>query len=127
MYPLGLRKLLKWIDTRYSKDTTRPQILILENGMMVPDEDKLLIADAVKDKMRVGYYKTYIQNVMDSIQLDNVNVKGYFSWSLLDSFEWASGYSTKFGMIYVDFKNSQTRYLKDSAFWYSVFIKTADI
>lgn len=44
----------------------------------------------------------------------------------MDNFEWADGYSTRFGMVYIDYMNNQTRYLKDSIFWYSQFIKTGD-
>jgi beta-glucosidase len=46
-----------------------------------------------------------------------VDVRGYFVWSLLDNFEWADGYSKRFGIVYVDYE-TQRRTLKDSAFWY---------
>jgi beta-glucosidase/6-phospho-beta-glucosidase/beta-galactosidase len=49
-------------------------------------------------------------------------VKAYFAWSLLDNFEWADGYSVRFGMVYVDYKNLN-RYLKESAYFFSDFIK----
>jgi len=47
-----------------------------------------------------------------------VNVRGYFAWSLLDNFEWADGFSVRFGIIYVDFKNGLSRYPKKSAEWF---------
>jgi beta-glucosidase len=50
-----------------------------------------------------------------------VNIRGYFVWSLLDNFEWAHGYSKRFGMIHVDYP-TQKRTLKDSAYWYSKVI-----
>jgi beta-glucosidase len=46
-----------------------------------------------------------------------VDVAGYFAWSLMDNFEWASGYDKRFGMVYVDYATQQ-RTLKDSALWY---------
>ena len=46
---------------------------------------------------------------------------GYFAWSMLDNFEWASGYDKRFGMVYVDYE-TQKRTLKDSAHWYSEVI-----
>lgn len=48
----------------------------------------------------------------------------YFAWSLVDNFEWADGYSVRFGMVYIDYKDNQKRYLKDSANWYSEYIKS---
>ena len=54
---------------------------------------------------------------------DGVNVVGYFAWSLMDNFEWADGYSVRFGLVYVDYNNNQTRYIKDSAKWFSKMIQ----
>lgn len=85
------------------------------------------IADAVHDTFRVDYHKGYISNIRDAITLDGINVFCYFAWSLMDNFEWQDGYSVRFGMTYVDYKNNQARYLKDSALWFSQFIKTHNI
>ena len=52
-------------------------------------------------------------------------MKGYMAWSLLDNFEWAFGYRCRFGMHYVDFANGQTRYMKNSAYWYRDYIDAA--
>lgn len=53
-----------------------------------------------------------------------MNVKGYFIWSLLDNFEWSDGYTVRFGIVHVDYKNGLARYPKDSAIWYMNFLKT---
>ncbi|MFI3326758.1 MAG: family 1 glycosylhydrolase, partial [Clostridia bacterium] len=50
-------------------------------------------------------------------------VLGYFAWSLMDNFEWAAGYSERFGMIYVDYR-TQERIIKDSGYWYKSIIDT---
>jgi len=50
-----------------------------------------------------------------------VDVRGYFVWSLMDNFEWAEGFSKRFGLIHVDFE-TQRRRLKDSARWYRELI-----
>jgi len=50
-------------------------------------------------------------------------VRGYFAWSIMDNFEWASGFSVRFGMTYIDYTDNEKRYLKDSAYWYSDWIK----
>jgi beta-glucosidase len=52
---------------------------------------------------------------------DGVDLRGYFVWSLLDNFEWANGYSKRFGLVYVDYA-AQQRILKDSATWYAQVI-----
>ena len=54
---------------------------------------------------------------------DGVNVKGYFAWSLLDNFEWASGYTVRFGINFVDYKNGLKRYPKLSASWFRDFLR----
>ena len=59
-----------------------------------------------------SYLREHIGAVRDAIQ-DGVDVRGYFAWSLLDNFEWAHGYSKRFGLIYVDYA-TQRRIMKDS-------------
>ncbi|XP_037495946.1 beta-glucosidase 12 [Jatropha curcas] len=58
-----------------------------------------------------------------SVLRDGVNVKGYFAWSLLDNFEWNSGYTVRFGINYVDYKNGLKRYPKLSARWFKKFLR----
>lgn len=54
---------------------------------------------------------------------DKVNVTSYFLWSLMDNFEWQDGYTARFGVYYIDFKNNLTRMEKESAKWLSEFLK----
>ncbi len=54
------------------------------------------------------------------------DIRGYYLWSFMDNFEWAYGYSKRFGTVYVDFK-TQERILKDSALWYKDVIKNRSI
>jgi beta-glucosidase len=100
---------------------------MFENGVSVPGESQLPISQAVHDDFRVNMYRDYIANIIDAITVDGVNLKSYFGWSLMDNFEWDDGYNSRFGMTYVDYKNDQKRYLKDSIIWYSIFTQTGDL
>ena len=55
-------------------------------------------------------------------EVTDVDLAGYFVWSLLDNFEWAEGYSKRFGLVHVDF-STQARTLKDSGRWFATFLK----
>src|SRR5690606_40442336 len=92
-----------------------------ENGcgsVDTPDD-----SGAVHDPRRVAYLKTYTEAMRDAIAA-GADVRGYFVWSLLDSFEWGAGYTNPFGIVHVDFQ-TQKRTLKDSARWYADFIRQA--
>ena len=107
--PGGCRKLLGWISERYG----RPPIVITENGCATPDR---LVDGRVADPGRIAYLRGYLRAV-HAAMADGADVQGYFVWSLLDNFEWASGYDKRFGIHYVDYE-SLARVPKDSARWY---------
>jgi len=117
--PWGINSVLHWISDRYHN----PPIYITENGVSVPHENELPIEQALHDQFRIDFYSQYISNISKAIT-EKVNVKGYFAWSLMDNFEWADGYSVRFGLTYVDYKNGLKRTPKDSAKWYSALIKS---
>ncbi len=97
-----------------------PEILITENGCAFPDE-KNGESPYVEDHARVFYLKEHLKSVHRAVQ-EGLPVTGYFLWSLLDNFEWAEGYSKRFGMVHVDFE-TQERTKKLSAVWYSKLIE----
>ena len=110
IYPQGLKKILLLIKEKYDN----PAIIITENGCAMPDQiDK---NGQINDKRRVSYLRHYLIAAYEAIQF-GVNLKGYFLWSLMDNFEWSSGYSQRFGMVYVDYA-TQKRTPKQSAYWY---------
>ncbi|AFZ66637.1 GH1 family beta-glucosidase [Deinococcus peraridilitoris] len=109
VYPQGLTDLL----VRLNEDYTLPPMFITENGAAYPDE---LQGEGVHDTERVEYFKAHLGAVAQAVK-QGVNMGGYFAWSLMDNFEWAWGYSRRFGLIYVDY-DSQRRVWKDSARWY---------
>ena len=116
--PKGIRDLLVRIQEIYLKGTNIP-IFITENGMA---NKELTIEDAKKDVARIEYLQAYLQNIEDAILIDKVNVQGYFVWSLLDNFEWYSGFSKRFGMVRVEYGKNPQRIPKASLAWYKEFI-----
>lgn len=113
VYPDGLTALL----VRLHQDYELPPILITENGAAFKDE---VVEGQVHDVQRRAYIRSHIAAVYEAMR-QGVRVEGYFVWSLLDNFEWASGYAKRFGIVRVDYE-SQQRTLKDSALWYQSFL-----
>lgn len=112
--PDGLRKLL----IRLNQIFPQLPIYITENGACYNDGPDS--SGKVDDIKRQEYMALYIQSAVDSIK-DGVNLKGYYAWSLLDNFEWAFGFSMRFGIVYVDLKTME-RTVKESARQYSELI-----
>ncbi|KAD4584097.1 hypothetical protein E3N88_21698 [Mikania micrantha] len=119
--PWGLRKVLNYIAQKYNN----PPIYITENGMDDEDNDTSPLHEMLDDKLRVTYFKGYLASVSQAIK-EGVDVRGYFAWSLVDNFEWQQGYTKRFGLIYVDYKNGLTRHPKSSAYWFLKFLKGED-
>ena len=113
IHPRGLTELLMTLHREY----TLPAVYITENGAAFKDEQ---VAGRVHDTQRVDYLRSHIGAVADAMG-QGVPVAGYMVWSLLDNFEWASGYAKRFGIVHVDYA-SQQRTLKDSALWYRKLI-----
>jgi beta-glucosidase len=101
---------------RINRDYDLPPVLITENGAAYRDN---VVNGSIPDEHRRAYIETHVRAVADAIDR-GVDIRGYFVWSLLDNFEWASGYSKRFGLYYVDYP-TQTRILKHSGLWYKDF------
>ncbi|KAI3983586.1 hypothetical protein MKX01_000598 [Papaver californicum] len=115
--PSGLQEVLEYFKQVYGN----PLMFIHENGQ------RLLTAPretSMNDTLRVNYLKGYIGGLLDALR-NGSNTKGYFTWSFLDSFELLDGYTSNFGLYYVDLINDPDlkRYPKLSAHWYSNFLK----
>lgn len=115
VYPQGLTDLLVDLNSRYNL----PPVLITENGAAMVDE---LVNGEVNDISRIQYFQTHLQAVHNAIEL-GVDVRGYFAWSLMDNFEWALGYSKRFGITYVDYA-TQKRTLKASGHAFAEFVSS---
>jgi len=113
IYPQGLTELLVKLNGEY----TLPPIYITENGMAAPDSVE---QGQVTDTIRIRYVQQHLAALQAAIN-QGVDVRGYFLWSLMDNFEWNSGYAKRFGIVYVDYATQQ-RIRKASALWYRDFV-----
>jgi len=111
IYPAGLREILCWVHENYAPVA----LYITENGAAFdgqPDAN-----GRVEDEDRRVYYRDYLREAHGAIEM-GVPLRGYFAWSLLDNFEWAWGFSKRFGIVRVDF-TTQKRTVKKSGEWYA--------
>ncbi len=116
--PEGLHRVITQAHVRYKL----PAIYVTENGASYNDTRE---GEAVHDEQRTSYLKSHIAAVLQAKD-EGVPVQGYFVWSFLDNFEWALGYSKRFGIVYVDYA-TQERVVKDSGLWYSELARTGVI
>jgi beta-glucosidase len=114
VYPQGLTELL----CRLHQDYPVKHLRVTENGAAFRDE---MVDGAVDDERRESYLREHILATRRAREL-GVPVDAYFAWSLMDNFEWASGYEKRFGLVHVDYA-TQKRTLKRSAHWYQQFLK----
>jgi beta-glucosidase len=114
VYPEGLTELL----LRLHRDYQVPPLFVTENGGAFKDT---LQGGRIHDRDRTRYIASHIAAVGEALRL-GVPMAGYMVWSLLDNFEWASGYEKRFGIVHVDYATQQ-RTLKDSALWYREFLQ----
>lgn len=110
VYPPAFLTTLKNLYNDYAPKA----IFVTENGAAY--EDVIAPNGRIHDGERVSYLRRHLEMAWQAIQ-DGVPLKGYFVWSLLDNFEWAYGYSKRFGIIHVDYPTGERR-LKDSAYFY---------
>jgi len=114
--PAALTDLLVDFHARYPG----VDLVVSENGAAMPD--RLGADGVVHDQDRIDYLDGHIRAVA-AARDRGVPVKGYYAWSLMDNFEWAKGYSKRFGIIHVDYTTCD-RAWKDSARWYQQLLAT---
>ncbi|EEY67833.1 glycoside hydrolase, putative [Phytophthora infestans T30-4] len=111
----SFQKLLVWIQKRYAVSNG---ILVTENGCAWPDRTK---EEAQNDDFRVQFYKEYLTGLHNAIA-EGADVRGYFAWSFIDNYEWAEGYTKRFGLHWVNYETME-RTPKKSALWYGDVIR----
>ncbi|MET9880576.1 GH1 family beta-glucosidase [Actinacidiphila glaucinigra] len=117
--PDGLTELLTGLDARYG--AALPPVWITENGCSQTDRPSE--GGEIRDEARIDYLRTHIEAV-ETAHARGVDVRGYFTWSLLDNFEWAEGYHQRFGLVHVDYETGR-RTPKASYHWYREHIAQA--
>ncbi|MBK9575451.1 MAG: beta-glucosidase [Fibrobacteres bacterium] len=102
--------ILYWVPLWCQEEWNPDYMMITENGCAWE-------AGGLQDDHRLAFYREHLRSLAQSVA-EGARVTGYFAWSLLDNFEWTSGYSKRFGLVHVDFQ-TQERTPKASALWYS--------
>ena len=108
-------KALYDMVTRITRDYNRPVIEITESGCAYNDGPDA--GGVIRDSRRSDYHRQYLA-ALGQAMAEGADVRGYHAWSLIDNFEWAEGFSQRFGLAYVDFA-TQKRTIKDSGRWYA--------
>jgi beta-glucosidase len=114
VHPEGFTEVL----VRIAREYAPPRMAVTENGAGFGDEPETAVR--VDDAARLDYLRRHVEAMADA-RAAGAPVVGYFAWSLLDNFEWAEGYATRFGIVHVDFA-TQRRTVKASGEWYRSFI-----
>ncbi|CAA7041634.1 unnamed protein product [Microthlaspi erraticum] len=118
-YPRGMLEVMKYFKERYGD----PLIYVTENGVSSTGGDTPF-NESMADYPRIDYLCSHLCFLRKAIDEFKVRVKGYFAWSLGDNYEFCNGFTVRFGLSYVDFKNvTGDRDLKQSGLWYQRFLK----
>ena len=112
VYPQGIHDLVMQISREYNF----PTIEITESGCSYLDAPYADEGGHVPDTRRIAFFRSYLRELARAIDA-GAKVRSYHAWTLLDNFEWAGGFSQRYGLTYVDFRN-QKRTIKDSGLWY---------
>lgn len=108
IYPQGLERVVRKLLAQWPL----PPIWITENGAA---DNTPAVEGVCDDRMRLGYLQSHLAQ-LSSMVADGIDIRGYYVWSLLDNFEWAQGYTQRFGVVHVDYATQQ-RTPKASARW----------
>jgi len=116
--PYGVREMVEYLQRRYSN----PTIFITENGFGNARNGSIPLSQIRNDTFRVDYLENTLHYLKKAMR-GGANVRGYFVWSVLDNFEWIYGYTSMFGLYYVDFTDELRRCPKLSGQWYRKFLQ----
>ena len=115
IYPQGLNRLVRNLTEQWPL----PPIWITENG--AADNTGLGTSGDCADAMRLAYLQSHLDQLAQLVAA-GIDIRGYYVWSLLDNFEWAQGYTQRFGVVHVDY-DTQQRTPKASAHWLQTLMR----
>ena len=118
IFPRGIYDLVMQISREYN----HPLIEITESGCGYLDSPYARDGGHVPDVRRIAFFRAELAELARAIQ-DGARVRAFHAWSLLDNFEWNDGYTQRYGLTYVDFRDQQ-RTIKDSGLWYGQLAAT---
>jgi len=110
VHPEALTHLLLSMGQRYEQ---LPPLYITENGAA---DNTDIVNGEINDTMRIDYYQQHLTAVHNAIA-QGVDVRGYFAWSLMDNFEWAYGYSMRFGIVHVNYETLERTVKKSGRYF----------
>lgn len=113
-YPWPVTPQALYWGPRFFQERYHAPIVVTENGMS--NTDWVHLDGKVHDPQRIDFTTRYLRELKRAAD-DGVDINGYFHWTLTDNFEWATGFTNRFGLVYVDF-NTRERIIKDSGYWY---------
>nr|Q38786.1 RecName: Full=Avenacosidase 1; AltName: Full=26-desgluco-avenacosidase 1; AltName: Full=Protein As-Glu1; AltName: Full=Protein As-P60; Flags: Precursor [Avena sativa]CAA55196.1 beta-D-glucosidase [Avena sativa] len=117
-YPKGLKNILLRMKEKYGN----PPIYITENGTADMDGwGNPPMTDPLDDPLRIEYLQQHMTAIKEAIDLGRRTLRGHFTWSLIDNFEWSLGYLSRFGIVYIDRNDGCKRIMKKSAKWLKEF------
>ncbi|KAF7017507.1 hypothetical protein CFC21_030944 [Triticum aestivum] len=119
--PHGMEKAVMYYKQRYNNTPT----YITENGCAQASNSSMTAKDFTGDTERIDYISGYLTYLVSAMR-KGADIRGYFVWSILDDFEWTSGYKDRFRLYHVDFK-TQKRTPKLSAEWFREFLKGSPV
>ncbi len=115
VHPDSLYNVLRRLHSDYGA----ADIVVTENGCAYPTGPDA--EGRVHDARRIDYLRGHLHACHRAVE-EGVPLSGYFAWSLLDNFEWAEGYSKRFGLVWVDLRTGR-RTPKDSFYWYASILR----
>jgi beta-glucosidase/6-phospho-beta-glucosidase/beta-galactosidase len=108
--PEGIAHMIHWLSQRYRGYFDNHTMIISENGVSMHN-----YVNPYEDQFRIRFLSSYLTEATKSATINNVSLSHFFIWSLMDNFEWASGYTERFGLVYIDFNDpNRPRTLKYS-------------
>jgi beta-glucosidase len=106
------------IIKRFAAYDNVKKLIVTENGACFKDK---IINGVINDDERIEYFKNHLI-ALHKAKVEEPKLAGYFAWTLLDNFEWSEGYTSRFGIIHIDYK-TQLRTIKNSGYWWRQFLQ----